>query len=178
MKTQARIIGALLTAVVGGCAGTKSTVIPIQPLAEGTPVGASSYELVVDGQPGGRVMLTQGQAVLDQHGKEIIHVGLAIDNRSPQAYRMPTDRIFLSRDHGQEATLVRVDGQTTPSVIDVQPGASRNINLAFVPVAPIGRRELGDVQVHWTLLVDGSSQPITRGTTFTAVRTGTRTAAR
>lgn len=160
----------LLAAVVGGCAGTKSTVIPLSPIAQGEPVDASSYDLMVDGQPGGRVLLEKGQARRDTDGRELIHVGMQVDNRTgDRTFRLPSDQLYLSNVGGQPVKLVTLDGASLPGSIDVPPGQSRTVDLGFVPVAPIARRDLSQVQLHWTLLIDGATEPIVRSTSFAAL---------
>jgi hypothetical protein len=177
MRTNIRILGVLLAAVVGGCAGTKSTVVPLQPIAQGRPVDASSYDLAVDGASGGRVLFSRGQSIRNVQGQNTIIMSMQVDNRtSGRVYHMPTDQIYLTNLGGSPAKLTMVDNRPVPPAIDVAPGETQNFDLTFTPLQAFSRKDLDNVQVQWTLLIDGASQPIVRSTPFAAMTVASLTA--
>lgn len=171
MKTNLKYLSALFVAVVGGCAATRSTAVPLSPVAQGVPVDASSYDLTVDGAPGGRVLLKEGKAIRDKNGNELITVAIEIDNRtSDRTFRMPCDQIWLSNVSGQSAKLIQVDHQLAPSAIEVPAGDTHAFALTFTPAKPIALHKIRQTEVHWTLLIDGASEPVARTTSFVAVQ--------
>jgi hypothetical protein len=173
MKTNLKFLGALFVAVVGGCAATRSTAVPLTPVAQGVPVDASSYDLTVDGAPGGRVLLKEGKAIRDKNGNELINVAIEIDNRtSDRTFRMPCDQIWLSNVEGQSAKLIQVDHQLAPSAIEVPAGDTHAFEMTFTPSKQIPLRKIRRAEVHWTLLIDGASEPVARTTSFVAVQAG------
>jgi hypothetical protein len=170
METNLKFLGALFVAVVGGCATTRSTAVPLSPVAQGVPVDASSYDLTVDGAPGGRVLLKEGKATRDKNGNELITVAIEIDNRtSDRTFRMPTDQIWLSNVDVSSAKLIQVDHQLAPSAIEVPAGDTHAFELTFVPGKQIPLRRFKQAEVHWTLLIDGASEPVARTTSFVAL---------
>jgi hypothetical protein len=171
MKTNLKFLGALFVAVVGGCAATRSTAVPLTPVSQGVPVDASSYDLTVDGAPGGRVLLKEGQAIRDKHGNQLITVTVEIDNRtSDRTFRMPSDQIWLSNVEGQSGKLIQIDHQLAPSAIEVPAGDTHAFEMTFTPSKPIVMRKVKQAEVHWTLLIDGACDPVARTTSFVAVR--------
>jgi hypothetical protein len=171
MKTNQKTLGALFVVVVGGCAGTKSTAIPLTPVAQGIPVDVTSYDLNVDGAPGGQVLMREGRAIRDSHGNERIQVQLEIDNRTgDRTFRMPTDQIWIANFGNQTAKLIQVDEAAAPSSIEVAAGGTELHTLTFTPTRAIALRTLRTADVHWTLLIDGATEPVARTTSFMAVR--------
>jgi len=170
MKTNQKFLGALFVAVVGGCAGTRSTVVTLSPTAQGVPVDATSYDLTVDGAPGGRVVVRDGQLIRDR-GQELIQLVLDIDNRtSDRTFRLPTDQIWLSNVGPQTARLIQVDRAMVPSAIEVPAGHLRTCMLTFMPAQPVAMRRIVEPNAHWTLLIDGATEPVARTTPLIALR--------
>src|SRR4051812_17656114 len=169
MKTVLLRVGTLLAAVAGGCASVGSTAVPVQPVSGGTRVDLSSYDLQVNGQVGGRVLLAGGQAVRESGDRRLVHIGMTVENKTgDETYRVPTGEIFLTSLADQPIPLVEIDRGVVPETIEVAPGQSRSLDLAFA--LPPDKR-IDDVhafQVHWSLLVDGAQAPIERTTAFNA----------
>jgi hypothetical protein len=154
-------------------------VVPLQPIAQGQPVDASAYDLTVDGQAGGRVLFNRGQAIRNAQGQNVIIVGMQVDNKSSnRVYHLPADQIYLANVGGQPVKLVQIDNQPVPTSIDVKPCETKNFDLTFMPATPYQKRDLDHVQVQWTLLIDGASEPVVRSTPFAALNRATAIASR
>jgi hypothetical protein len=173
MSKKTMTLGALFAAVVGGCASTKSTVVPITPLAaEGVPIDIASYDLTIDGRSGGRLLIKDGQAIRTPNGQELIHVAVEIDNRtSDHAFTLPMDQVFLTNLGSEPAKLVQVDQRSAPGEITVPAGETRELGLAFAPARPIKMSRLRGIALHWTLQIDGGCAPIAKVSELAAVNT-------
>src|SRR3954451_21545405 len=113
MRNQAKMMGVLLAAVVGGCASTRSTAVPMNPLAGGQAVDETAYDLTVDGTPGGRVAMLPAQASPRTDG-EWITTNVRIENKTDRMFRVPTNQLFVTGVSMQPATLARVNGAAAP----------------------------------------------------------------
>jgi hypothetical protein len=137
----------------------------------GVPVDVTSYDLTVDGAPGGRVQLREGRVIRESKGRERVEVGLEIDNRTgDRSFRMPCDQIWIGNLGPQSAKLIQLDGSTVPGMIEVPAGATEMHTLTFMPTEPVRLSSVRGAEVHWTLLIDGATEPVARSTAFIAVR--------
>ncbi len=162
-------MGTLLAAVAGGCAGVGSTVVAVRPISDGRPVNLTSYDLQVDGQPGGRILLADGQAIREADGRRLVRVGMRIENQSgDQVYRVPTGEIYLSRLAAPPIALTAIDRDQMPGTVEVAPGEARSVELVFALPARVRIDDVHAFKVHWALLIDGALQPIVRDTPFAA----------
>lgn len=167
MRITSRFLGGLLAVVAAsGCATTATKSIPVRPLADGKAVPAAEYDLRVGAQPGGRVVLLAGHTMRESPHRQVVHVGLLIDNHSEREYRLPANQLLLASAEAQKVPLIEVDDNPPPALLTVAPGESRTFDLKFLlPDQPgIGNSKL--FQVHWTLDVDGGHAPVVRTTAF------------
>jgi hypothetical protein len=168
MSTRTRfLLGTLLAAVAGSCAGVNSTAVPVRPVADGRPVGVTTYDLTVDGQPGGRVLLADGIALREAVDRKCVHLGMRVENTSvSQAFTLPIDQLFLTSLSTQPVTVTEVDSHSAPPSLYVPPGQSRSFDLAFALPDPMRIDDVRGFQLHWELLVDGAREPVLRTTAF------------
>jgi hypothetical protein len=168
MSTTTRFLGLLLAVVAAeGCATTATKSVPVRPLAEGQTTAAAEYDLRVGGGPGGRVVLLAGHAIKEAAHRQVVHVGLMVDNHSAsREYRLPTNQILLSSATVHGVPLLEVNEAPAPGLLEVPAGESRTFDLKFlVPEQQaINDRQLFDL--HWQLDVDGGQEPVVRSTAF------------
>lgn len=168
MSTTTRFLGLLLAVVAAeGCATTATKSVPVRPLAEGQATAAAEYDLRVGGGPGGKVVLLAGHALREAPRRQVVHVGLMVDNHSASRdYRLPSNQLLLSSATAHGVPLVEVNEAPAPAMLEVPAGESRTFDLKFLlpEQQTIADRQLFDL--HWQLDVDGGQQPVVRTTAF------------
>lgn len=125
-----------------GCA---TMPVSLKPLAAHQAVQASEYELRVDGQPGSRVLFTEGKII-----GRTVEVGAIVENKSGETFRLDVP-------------------EGTPKQLVAAPGQTERATLRFPLPAGARPDALSGVTVSWQLQI-GPAAPVARTTTFVAQR--------
>jgi hypothetical protein len=167
-----RAIGVGLMLVAAGCATPRSTAVPVQPIALGQPTEVSRYELVVGDSGGGQLLLGAGGAVRDEAGRDVVRIGMRVENSSDRAMRLPSEELYVTNLAGRQIAPLEVNGAAVPDALFVPAGETRTFALTFALPAPLRIDDVRAFDLHWSLMVDGATAPITRATPFAAIERG------
>ncbi|HZS38356.1 MAG TPA: hypothetical protein VFF06_16080 [Polyangia bacterium] len=155
MKTR-RTFQVLVVAVAAaaGCAAARSTMVPVEPIANGRPSELSRYEVAFAGDaitPSARVFVGAGEAVSRGRGDAIVRVGFRVENVSSHKLAVPIGELFLAQLGSGRVAMTELDGGTLPQAIEVLPGGARSFELAFALPPGVRIDDVRAFALHWVV---------------------------